>query len=215
MASVGVAFLASAQGQSGALMIISNATIDCYLYANGHDAGGVGDNSYLDYQHHHWDIGGTNPIDHTIQNVDYTWTVEGNGYDSSGSWGASASSLTSQAQCLINSSNMVIFSQTHGYGVNKITEQGSNANETHDLPELIWPSLTWGSGLITPTSITFRDGKPPSTRTWVIFVRGKVEREVMHIPGIGGEDYTTQTQYFQKPAVVRATAWWRWTINLN
>lgn len=195
-------------------MQISNATIDCYLYANGHDAGGVSDNSYLDYQHHHWDIATTNIIDNTRQLVDYTWTVEGNGHDDDGTWATSASSLSSQAEYLINSANAVILDQTKGYGVNSVTEPGSNVLLTHPLPELIWPSLTWSPAVTTPTSIAFRDGRPPSTRVWVILVNGRLERKVVGVPGLGGEDYTTLTQYFQKPAVVRATAWWSWTINL-
>jgi len=70
--------------------------------------------------------------------------------------------------------------------------------------------LKWSSHLNTPSSITFQNGKPPS----IIFVYVNGKKVQKMTPGFGGEDYTSQTQFFQKPAIVRATAWWSWTINL-
>src|SRR5215467_5146505 len=128
-------------------MFISSATIDCWLFTTGHGAGGVQNDAYSDYQHHHWDIMASNSIDRTLSNKPpYTWTCDGNGQDDNGSWSTSKS-ITSNAQVFINSANVIILAQTVGFGVNQVTATGSTAHTTHWIPELTWPALTWSPSI--------------------------------------------------------------------
>jgi len=201
-------------------MRFSGATIDFWLYVSGHSkstASNPNPDPYSDYQRHHWEIMPSNmTIDTTLNNKpSYTWTLNGRGYDDNGSWSAINQSLTSQAQVWINSSGMVVLTQTNASN-NALTETGTN-NTTHPTSELIWPPLTWSPNLNTPTSLIHSDGSLPHYYIVSVPTAGKKSlSRLAYDPGVGGRDYTGPgiVQFFQKPEVVGATAWWAWTINL-
>jgi len=70
-------------------MLISSATIDCWLYVGGRTSltGAPGTDVYFDFQHHHWVLKPSGPIDSMNNNTPpYTWTVDRNGHDPNGSW---------------------------------------------------------------------------------------------------------------------------------
>ena len=197
-------------------MKISSATIDCWLYAFGHGSGGLTDR-YFDYQHHRWELQPSSEITTAIQKFDYTWTLDGHGYDHDGSWTTSNGMTTNptQAQVWINSSGVVILEQAVGYGTNTAPAVDNTGQTTHPIPEFSWPALTWDPSLHTPTSIAFRDGTPPSAIVWKVLIDGHWVTEVQHRPGVGGEDYSSNgSQFYQRPAASKATGWWNWTINL-
>jgi hypothetical protein len=198
-------------------MIISSATIDCWLYVGGRTSltGGVLTDRYFDYQHHHWVLMPSAPIDSGNNNTpSCTWTFDGNGYDPDGSWSTlpvSKTSQTTEYRVRQNSPNTILLTQTQGYGTNTAWANGSNSSTSHAVSELIWPTLTWSSTLNTPSSINVSEGRPP--HIIYMWINGKRVQKLS--PGFGGEDYTTKTQFFQKPAIIHATAWWSWTINLS
>ena len=190
-------------------MKISNASLDCWLWA------GILRPDYSDYQHHHWDLSPSPNIDHTINYSNYIWTLDSNGRDSSGRWAVNHGSLPSKYSVSVNSSGKVVLKQTVPYGTNVFQSTGTSSAVVHPVPELGWPSLTWDPNLTTPTTINFSNGNPPFEHIFFRFVlnRGFIE-DIEEFFGSGGEDYTTKTQYYQKPAGVGATAWWQWAISL-
>jgi hypothetical protein len=198
-------------------MHISGATIDCWLYVSGHGSQGAASDPYADFQHHHWDIMPSGTIDNTVNNrPSYVWTMNGGGHDDNGIWSTITQSVTSSAQVRISSPTTVSLTQTVGFGVNEVAATGTTNVTTHQVPELTWPALTWSPTANTPSSITFQDTGRPTYRVVIHPVPGgkKAVRRLAVVPGVGGRDYTQTTQYFQKPAVVSATAWWAWTIHL-
>jgi hypothetical protein len=197
-------------------MKISNATIDCWLYVSGHGSQSATD-PYSDFQHHHWEIASSATIDNKLMNKpSYTWTLNGRGYDDNGSWSAINQSKTSNAQVWISSGTTVTLKQTVGFGVNEVPATGSTNATNHQVPELIWPPLTWDTNANTQSPITHSDGSLPTYRIVTVPTGGKKSlRRLAIVPGVGGRDYTNSVQYFQKPAVVGAIAWWAWTIKLS
>src|SRR5579871_1217486 len=186
-------------------MQISNATIDCWLWAGRQQAA-----DYSDYQHHHWTLSPSQTIDGKIQKRAYTSKIDSNGHDTNGTWSLSHGMVSSVYQVWIP--NSVILKQTQGYGVNQVQSGGSNP---HAVSEVIWPSLSWDPNFPTPGAITFSDGTPPGTLVVHYIVNGRLVSESVNFPGSGGEDYTNAAQFWQKPEAVRAKAWWQYTINLS
>jgi hypothetical protein len=140
-------------------MLISTATIDCWLYVSA--------NNYFDFQHHHWNIGPNHggTITTAVGNrSDYTWTLSGGGHDSNGSWSAISQSATfnQEAQVRINTPSTVSLTQTVLFGTNNLKATGSSKVTDHPVPEPTWPTdLTWSPSAGTPSSITARDmGQP-------------------------------------------------------
>jgi hypothetical protein len=178
----------------------------------------------ISFQHHHWDIKPSMPIDASATNTsDYTWSLNGNGGDSNGSWSAYSQSktVTNGAQVRISAPTTVSLKQTTPPGMNKLPATGSSKATDWLVWELTWPSVTWSPNAGTPSSITYRDtGQPtyqlvttpvPSSQNNVLLL----VQSIAVVPGVGGQDWTTKTQFFQKPAAARALAWWAWTINLS
>jgi hypothetical protein len=210
-------------------MHISNGTIDCWLYVHGHAQNETSD-SYSDFQHHHWAIMSSGLIGMTVgNNPSYIWTLNGYGHDNNGSWSATNLSKTSYAQVRVTSSTTVSLTQTVGFGMNQVHATGSSGATSHWVPEQTWPTdLTWSPTATTPSSITYKDPGGPSYHLLTAPVAvpsgqrafGKnvlaLLQSMSLVPGsgFGGRDWTQKSQWFQKPAVVTATAWWAWNINL-
>jgi hypothetical protein len=167
----------------------------------------------------------SNTIDRRLNNKpNYIWTLNDQGYDAFGSWSATNQRLNSLAQVWINSSNIVILKQTASS--NTLQAIGSNG---HPVSEQTWlADLTWSPSAPTPSSITYKDPGGPSYHlrsTPVAVPSGQrafgknvltLLQSMSLVPGagFGGRDWTQTTQWWQKPAVVHATAWWAWNINI-
>src|SRR5262245_46549323 len=119
-------------------MQISTATIDCWLEVGSQSS------AYFDFEHHHWDIGPSGPIDSGNNNLPtYTWTLSGFGHDGNGNWSTSPQSLTSAAKVRNDPANSVVsLTQTKSFGGNHLPAIGTNA---HEVFELAWPSVMNGA----------------------------------------------------------------------
>jgi hypothetical protein len=145
-------------------------------------------NNCSDFQHHHWNIKPSGKIDKTLKNKpDYKWSLNGSGSDSNGSWSTTGQYKTSNAQVWIDSTNTVKLTQTVGFGVNQLT-------------------ATPTAG--TPSTITYHDVGHPTYQFVIITPFGP---SIIIVPGTGGRDWTTKSQYFQTPSGFSALAWWAWT----
>ena len=199
-------------------MIISSGTVDFWLYASGTK----NQRLYYDYQHHHWDIKASGPINNMIANRPvYAWSVDAFGQDIFGSWNVNpnwplfklnGSSVLhfilptlSNAQVWIpppQNNTLVKLIQT--VSSNSILSKGSNPAITdHQVSEPQWPSLTWLTTSPSPVTSPANQGQPP------VFRNGSLV-----FPGTGGIPYAGKIQLFQNPDCPIVTGWWSWTINL-
>jgi hypothetical protein len=213
-------------------MQIVNGTIDCWLYVNGRKTGETSD-TYFDFQHHHWDIGPSGPINNMLGNrPSYTWTLTGNGHDDDGHWSATGQSRVSNAVVRTDAAtNPTSVNLTQSTTLtNRIWVGGSNNLTNHNVYELTWPpgkmndtpNLAWSPTLPLPAWVTYQDAGRPTNRIemhplpGLIAQRVQALRTLVAVPGMGGRDYTSINSYFfQKPAVCTARAWWAWNINLS
>jgi hypothetical protein len=197
-------------------MRISTATIDCWLDVSGP--------SYSDFQHHHWEVGPSVPIDDTVNNTPtYSWSLNESGNSSSGSWSVNNQQLpTLNAQVRKISPTTVLLRQTQGFGVHQLPVIASSSVTNHTVSEMTWPTLMWDANAGTPSSVTYRDAGQPvvipgSRKAELLLVQSLVPIPSV-IPGVavfGGQDWTHgAATFYQRPAGAISRAWWAWTINL-
>ena len=93
-------------------MLISSATIDCWLDVRGQSPAGQ---PYSDFQHHHWQVGPSTTIDGMLGNtLNYFWGLNVSGADGSGTWSTINQSklFVNDAQAWKDPQNVVSLKQT-------------------------------------------------------------------------------------------------------
>jgi hypothetical protein len=214
-------------------MIISGGFIDCVLTSTGNDINGQ---SYSDYSHHRWTItgssgpiAGSNPINGTP--VQATWQlITGNGHHDSITPG-NASRWTrnpcsgSAPLVVYSSGNTVVLqrSSTLNSVMNAFTVQTGSTTQPGNVDEIGLVGLL-GSNPVVPmqTGLEWSSSLQGSFSSPIVIVhftrwgKGGFRTSFSFPWNVGLTDTDPndiQHWFYQRPASVPASAWWRWTIN--